>query len=148
MKTDHCPTCQELVDFDLGNHSAARLEEISEHLEACPQCASILESLDEQEDEVLHRLREKLPAEIVEEDSQLNLLISAAAALLETSSNNQHDTLRSDSNTPPVSIKQVVAQVLHRRMLHPGGDQVVLLRIGLQGGEDGGGAAGFPRSSS
>ena len=58
MKTSHCPTDQELSLFDLGDLPGEEYDELSEHLDSCPECAARFEKLDGQADGLV----ESLPA--------------------------------------------------------------------------------------
>ena len=85
MPAIQCPTQQELSDFDVGRIAVKRCEEISQHLDQCADCAALLESLDENHDELLDRLRDDVPVEIVKDDSELRELVHRAAGLHDTS---------------------------------------------------------------
>lgn len=112
MKTQQCPTNQELSDFDLGNLATKRSEEVSDHLDSCPECAERFENLEQQSDVVLQHLQADLPEEILTDDSELERLIGAAAALHDTSVAGRAETLPGSKVAGKPSVKQIVAQIL------------------------------------
>lgn len=89
MKTEQCPSQRELIRFDRGESSTVRGKEISDHLEQCRDCSTVLDSLEGGVDVVIANLRQKLPAEILEEDSEIHRLVGMAEAI--------HDTHTADS---------------------------------------------------
>jgi hypothetical protein len=58
MALNLCPERSLLRDFSIGNLSGNVFERVSRHLEHCPMCSSVLECLEEDQDEVTRGLRE------------------------------------------------------------------------------------------
>lgn len=92
MKTNLCPSQTELRDFESGSLSAERFDSIAEHFESCGECAARFEKLESRPDRVVEQLRERLPEEVVTDDSALNLLISRVAALQQTAADAAGET--------------------------------------------------------
>ncbi len=57
MLRDGCPTDQELIEFNLGDLTESRLDEVAHHLEKCSLCEARAERLDGATDEILSALR-------------------------------------------------------------------------------------------
>ncbi len=112
MKTQQCLTDHELSDFDLGNLQPEQYEEASNHLEICPTCAARFENLDQQADDVLGHLHLDLPKEILSDDSELDRLVGAAAALHDTSVAGQVETLGVDIARKKPALEQIVSRIL------------------------------------
>ncbi|MCA9053875.1 MAG: protein kinase, partial [Planctomycetaceae bacterium] len=112
MTTQQCYTDQELSDFELGNLSGPRHEELARHLDECPSCAARFEQLAPQSDPFLDQLRLPLPDEILQDDSELADLSAKAAALLDTNSVAAGETSIGETQPAPSDIESLIAQVL------------------------------------
>ena len=112
MKTQTCPTDTELRGFDFGELAVERYDELAEHLESCAECAARYERLESQPDQMLDQLRVGLPKEALSDDSELELLVSRAAALQQTGGNDSENTLV-DQNSPRLApIAEWIPQLL------------------------------------
>jgi serine/threonine protein kinase/Tol biopolymer transport system component len=112
MQTKRCPTRQEFADYDSGILAAERHDEITSHLDECADCAAVLESLEEPADELIGRLREKLPAEILTDDSELHRLVDTVKNLGDTSIAARAETQEVDKHRRKASVEELVAQCL------------------------------------
>src|SRR5262249_44696716 len=57
MPSTTCPSEQELQAFQLGDLPEAFLEDVAQHLEACPRCETIAQRLDATLDPILAAIR-------------------------------------------------------------------------------------------
>jgi hypothetical protein len=57
VKSERCPTPEQLEQFVLGKLSELELAPVAMHAEFCQRCQSLLNTLDEKQDDLLHRLR-------------------------------------------------------------------------------------------
>lgn len=61
-----CPPQEQLEQFVLGKLPETELSQIGEHTDQCPQCQSMLTTLDEKQDELLARLRRNRAVDVEE----------------------------------------------------------------------------------
>lgn len=111
MKTQQCPTDQKLSSFDLGNLPAEEYEQCYQHLEECGDCARRFEALLPQDDSVVMRLRQPLPAEALADDAELDELAERAFARMETANPYESDTsvgIRGSSADLQLVIRQIL----------------------------------------
>ncbi|MBC7815934.1 MAG: serine/threonine protein kinase [Planctomycetaceae bacterium] len=112
MKTTACPHAAEWTDFDLGTLPDGRHEELLEHLDSCAECADLFEKLESRPDGVVEQLRERLPEEVVADDSELEVLVSRAAALQQTGGNDSENTLVDQKSQGLAPIAEWIPQLL------------------------------------
>src|SRR5579883_2403093 len=58
MPVRHCPTMQELKAFVLGELAEDRCDDVCAHLEGCSKCETLIQRIDEQDDELIQVLRQ------------------------------------------------------------------------------------------
>ena len=63
-----CPDRDRLAAFVLGKLCDAELEAVSTHLDSCPQCQTVAETLDTLADTVVSKLREPQSSDTVESE--------------------------------------------------------------------------------
>ena len=112
MELSQCPSHEQLVEFDLGKIPGELCERIHAHLDQCVICSAEIVSLGDNADEFVAALREKLPPEIIHEDSELISLMELAAAMSLTENIEATDTkeVRPGSKKPPLD--QIIEQIL------------------------------------
>lgn len=84
VAANDCPSAADLSAFAVGKMAPERLEAIAEHLERCDCCASVLETLDRNDDALIAQLRMKTEPEWATPREQLriaNLLTESGSRL-------------------------------------------------------------------
>ncbi|MCA9067773.1 MAG: hypothetical protein KDA84_02555 [Planctomycetaceae bacterium] len=84
MKTQQCPSKEELSAYHHGDLPWNQGETIGDHLEQCQPCSGWLDRIEEEADSLIRQLREEIPAEILQEDSEIRRLSDLAVGLQET----------------------------------------------------------------
>ncbi|MCA9072803.1 MAG: serine/threonine protein kinase, partial [Planctomycetaceae bacterium] len=113
MKTQQCPTDQELRDFHFSKTSFERGEEICDHLESCEACSSVLDAMDGENDDLLLRIREKLPEEMQSDDSEMQDLLAKVKQQQNTASASLSETI-AELPLAVVELDQAIRSLLAR----------------------------------
>jgi serine/threonine protein kinase/WD40 repeat protein len=80
--TTACPNRQQLLDYVVGKLNEPALDTVSQHVEQCGTCQSLLSTLDDSADTVLSRLRRAPVATGFEHEPEYQQAVAAAKAVV------------------------------------------------------------------
>jgi serine/threonine protein kinase len=81
MSKMHCPSQEQLSSFAIGTLEESTAEELSKHVEDCPQCSATLHNFDSATDTVMVQLRQVALNEPFADDEEFQRGLVAACAI-------------------------------------------------------------------